>query len=273
MWGSDPRISQYLSNYDEKTADDDFPATGLSAKVEISTFQKSTAESLDHWLHANDAELSPGFKPVHEGIDNPWTPPVVQTGLSVSGFPAETLGWPHTTASYIDAGNVIYHVQANWSEGADAHTTRQVLATFSIVGKADLARAKIPLANGTGIAQPFASAAAGLDLPMRVDYAWCCWMSSTGVNGGGVNSWYDHDNSNQGDYYCDNSLTRYDGAVYSPNWCSTNNSGSCSTSVSCYTAIPVLILVPTAIPVSLFMRPIPAQSAPILMLFAEPAST
>jgi murein DD-endopeptidase MepM/ murein hydrolase activator NlpD len=237
IWGSDPRISQYLSNYDEKAAGDDFPAAGAAAKVEVSPFQKSPAQSLDQWLRANDAELSPGFQPVHIDIDTPYQPPAVQSGLTISGYPATTLRWQHANAVYFDAGNVAYEVIANWSADADSQLANQVLASFTIAGKADLVRATIP-STTTQANQPLVGIPSpGLILPMKVDYAWCCWMSTAGMNGGGVNSWYDHDSSGSGDYHCDNSLTRYDGAVYSPNWCS-NGTGSCSTSVSCYDGHP-----------------------------------
>jgi murein DD-endopeptidase MepM/ murein hydrolase activator NlpD len=67
-------------------------------------------------------------------------------------------------------------------------------------------------------------AANGLTLPLMVDAAWCCWMQTIAMNGGDVNSWYDHDAS------CNGTMKRYDGT----SWSVGNCGGGCTEGVSCY---------------------------------------
>jgi hypothetical protein len=232
-WRSDPRVSQYLSNYDETIADPDFPAAGTETKVEISPYQKSASESLDQWLQREIADFWPGGPPYKDGF---WTPPAVQRSLNIAGHAATVLRWHNqalqATAQYLDVGVVVFKVMAGWSTGADAQLAQQVLDSFRITGTADLTKAAFPPVVSRP--QPLVgTSSAGLNLPLSVNYTWY-GTSTVAMKAGGVNSRYDHDNAVTGDYNCNNSMTRFDGQVFSPNWCSTTGSGSCTTSVSCY---------------------------------------
>jgi murein DD-endopeptidase MepM/ murein hydrolase activator NlpD len=234
LWGGDPRETQYLSNYDQKAGGDHFPGTGTDAKVEISVFQKSPAEAVYDWLRREDADLWPGGP--NDG--EPWTPPVVERNSIVSGLPAVVLHWastaPRSESVYLDAGPAVYEVNGVWSTGFDGNLVKQILASYRVTGAANFAQTAIPHPARQTV--PLVGApSAGLNLPMKIDYAGG-GMPTIAMNGGGVNTWFDHDAN--ADYYCDNALRRYDGMNFSPNWCSTNNTGSCQTSVSCYSGHP-----------------------------------
>jgi murein DD-endopeptidase MepM/ murein hydrolase activator NlpD len=241
-WGSDPRTGQDFSNYDQAAASDDFPPSGTDARVEVHAFQKPVTQSFNDWLLKMVGDLLPGGPPDKQGN---WTPPVVKRNVTIAGFPAIILRWdtsaPRSVDEYLDAGAVVYNVGAGWSTGADAQTIQQILTSFTVVGTPDLARAAIP--HIVKQARPLiGSPSPGLNLPMQVDHVWYDssnggWMSNQGMNGGGVNTWFDHDSYQYSDYHCESppSLTRYDGNVYS-SLCGTT--GSCINSVSCYDGHP-----------------------------------
>jgi murein DD-endopeptidase MepM/ murein hydrolase activator NlpD len=236
-WKGPQDASQYFSTYDPKTAPPDFPAAKTDVKVEVAVLQKPATQSLENWLKARDADLWPGGPP-DKNTDGEWTLPVVQRNVKIAGHAAMTLFWKHVNSTreevYFDGGGFAYEVAAMWALAVDPKLMQQVLSSFSITGTPKFTH-QAPASPTTRI--PLTHFPSGLTLPFQIDYAWCCSpaMSSIGMNGGGVNSWFDHDGPT---YACNNSLTRYDGAVYSPNWCSGTNVGSCTTSVSCYDGHP-----------------------------------
>jgi hypothetical protein len=236
-WTSAQDSSQYFTTFDPKIAPPDFPATMSDVKLEVAVLQKPATQSLDSWLTETYADLWPGGPANKGSTDGEWLPPAVQRNLTISGHAAMILTWKYDAYSreevYFDTAGFAYKIAAMWASAVDPQLIQRVLSFFKITGTTKLSH-QTP-STTTTTATPFTLTPTGLNLPMQVDYANGS-MSSIGMNAGGANSWFDHD----GPHYspCDNSLTRYDGAVYSPNWCSGTGAGSCTISVSCYDGHP-----------------------------------
>jgi murein DD-endopeptidase MepM/ murein hydrolase activator NlpD len=225
---ADPRLAQEFVNYNERTAPMEFPEHGSYTKVEVYIFQKPTTQNLTAWMKEKVDRL-PG--------PGPFILPDKTTQEQIAGMPAivqtRNARAPRSTNEYLDAGPAVFIINMFASEQGELATARQIVNSFRITGKLDLAHATMPAgpapkprptcpSSPTGM-QPLCTYGwPGLSLPLQVDYAWSN-MPSLAMNGGGVNSWFDHVTPTG----TDGSLTRYDGQVLS-------NSGGCSSGWSCY---------------------------------------
>lgn len=230
-WNSDSRLAQEFSNYNEVTASPDFPALSAYAKVEIDALQKPATQSLAEWMSANvdrsdlpQAEYTP--------------PPNSVASTSIAGLPAvvqtRDTQYPHSTVAFVNDGSVVFIISAVSAKQANPSEALAIVHSFEIVGQLHLAQSAMP-SEPTSARTPRPSTSQptpyvyccgggwpGLTSPLKVDYA--NGMSSLSMNGGGVNSWFDHQSPNG---TTNGSLTRYDGQVLS-------NSGGCTLGSSCY---------------------------------------
>lgn len=198
-----------------------FPRTAPNTKVEVYLFEKPATQDLESWMKEKVN------RPDLPGPDR-YTPPDKTVRQQIAGFPAIQQTWDsqavRSTSEYLDAGSGVFIINLLVSDLGDLATAQRVASSFHITGKLDPARAT--LAAGSGPTPPPIICCPGgwdgLTLPMQVDYAGNN-MPTLAMNGGGVNSWFDH-NTPTG---TNGSLTRYDGQVLS-------NSGGCSTGWSCY---------------------------------------
>jgi murein DD-endopeptidase MepM/ murein hydrolase activator NlpD len=230
-WSADDRLAQEFSNYNEVTAPSDFPALSAYAKVEVDALQKPASQSLAAWMSAKvdrpdrpEAEYAP--------------PPDSVATTSIAGRPAVVqmrgAQSPSRTVAFVDDGPVVFILSAVSAKQANASEALAIMRSFKIVGQLHLAQSAMPseptLARApkpsTSRPTPYVICCgggwSGLTLPLKVDYA--NGMASISMNGGGVNSWFDHQSPTGA---TNGSLTRYDGQVLS-------NSGGCTLGTSCY---------------------------------------
>jgi murein DD-endopeptidase MepM/ murein hydrolase activator NlpD len=195
--------------------------------------------------------VEPFTKPAGQSLAT-WVQATVRDATSAKSFqigrrPAVAIAYgAQEIVEFVDAGSVVFAVSLYSTRDADLQTGRAILASFAVTGAAHVdptaiaaepfvapssARAARTSTGGSRGMAATAGAWPGLNLPLKVDYAWYDasnggWMSAIAVTAGGVNSWLDH---NQPNHTCDGTLTRYDGQILTGG-CGTN----CTLSVSCY---------------------------------------
>lgn len=229
----DPRSVQeftFFSQTNAQGSSDEFPATGTDAKVEVYQYQKPATTSLDQWIAALDDTATWKLT----GANAPVAGNGTLAGHQVTIMHRESAA-PRVITEYVDLGNFVYVLSAYWSSGADSASVKQMLASFNLVTKPTTTQAGTPPIR-TSPALATSYNALGLNLPLQIDHAsyssnYGGWMPSQSMNGGGVNTWFDH---SRPDYGCDGSLTRYDGTTQSSSYCVGNSGGSCVQSVGCY---------------------------------------